>query len=113
MTKLQSEYIIQLLIMVIAISTPQQGSTASKSEQNSENACFFPYLFGVMYLGGAVGSSTDSPGDRTMMIELSTLVTELSRTAPSRKAARLPKIRVKRNGTMMHVICEFTQATPS
>ena len=147
MTKLQSEYIIQLLIMVIAISTPQQGSTASKSEQNSENACFSPYLFGVMYLGGAVGltlgkhhsdfipkngiqspglckqlwwqnhlqivSSTDSPGDRTMMIELSTLVTELSRTAPSRKAARLPKIRVKRNGTMMHVICEFTQATPS
>jgi hypothetical protein len=41
--------------MVIAISTPQKGRTASKSEQNSEKACFFPYLFGVMYLGGAVG----------------------------------------------------------
>jgi hypothetical protein len=31
-----------------------------------------------------------------MVIELSTLVTELSRTAPSRKAARLPKISQKK-----------------
>ena len=39
----------------IARSTPQKDRTASKSEQNSEKACFFPLSFWGYVLGGAVG----------------------------------------------------------